>query len=417
MDSALVLPAGVQSPATVTKKVEEFLKNFQPYERGGGGNIHLFLDEKSNAFYITCHLRGDTLADSCDTEATLDGDEEDEIYKLNREILEDQAAYQTMEKDAIGGRSFENIVLEYDTSYTPRKPLKVYGGQHRLRALTKAKTQKPTTLHGIRIYFGLSREQKVEIATINNTAIAVPNDLLDRMKEQLLGSELRDWCQKVGLLEKGGDFADRRSPDTPTVRLARTLLVNFYLGKESPHNGGLQQPALCKSGGVDDEYLKLRDRIDWADPSLTTMGKEFVRLHQKQKNTVSNRDENSNAEFARKALSLAVVASWAFAAGFFQANAASLVNLYSLPDNVAPPEDPLNAKALSLARLKGTDPDTYRGLGTRNSPKELGRMLEVFLVLADKGKPKITKQLAMAAIQSYEAKRAVYESNKVLARI
>ncbi len=237
------------------------------------------------------------------------------------------------------------------------------------------------------------------------------------MKEQLLGSELRDWCQKVGLLEKGEDFADRRSPDTPTVRLARTLLVNFYLGKESPHNGGLQQPALCKSGGVDDEYLKLRDKIDWTDPTLTKMGNEFVRLHQKRKGTVSNRDENSNAEFARKALSLAVVASWAFAAGFFQANAASLANLYSLPDNVTPPEDPLNAKALSQARLKGTDPDTYRGLGTRNSPKELGRMLEVFLVLADKGKPKITKQLAMAAIQSFEAKRAVYESNKVLARI
>ncbi len=137
MDNALVLPTGVQSPATVTKKVEEFLKNFQPYERSDGRAIHLFLDEKSNAFYITCHLRGDTLAESCDTEATLDGDEEDEIYKLNREILEDQAAYQTMEKDAISGRSFEDIVLEYDTSYTSRKPLKVYGGQHRIKSAHK----------------------------------------------------------------------------------------------------------------------------------------------------------------------------------------------------------------------------------------------------------------------------------------
>ena len=417
MHSTLVLPDKVQSSAIVTKRVDEFLKAFEPYERSTGGNIHLFLDEKSKAFYITCHLRGDTLADSCDSEATLDGDEEDEIYKLNREILEDQAAYQTMEKDAVSGRSFEDIVLEYDTSYRPKRPLKVYGGQHRLRALAKAKAQKPTTLHGVRIYFGLSREQKVEIATINNTAIAVPNDLLDRMKEQRLGSELRDWCQNVGLLGEGEDFADRRNPDTPTVRLARTLLVNFHLGKGSPHNGGLQQPALCKSGGIDEEYMKLRDMIDWKDKSVTQMGKEFVRLHQKQKETVSNRDENSNAEFARKALSLAVVASWAFAAGFFQPTPASLTNLYSLPDNVTPPDDPLNAKALSQARLKGTDPDTYRGLGTRNGPKELGRMLEVFLILADKGKPKITKQLAMAAIQSYEAKRAVYESNKVLARI
>jgi len=134
----------------------------------------------------------------------------------------------------------------------------------------------------------------------------------------------------------------------------------------------LLQPVLCKSGGIDDEYHKLREQVDWSDVKLSEMGNQFVRLHKSQKETVSNRDEDSNAEFARKALSLSVVASWAY---------------------------------------------TYRGLGTRNSPKELGRMLEVFLVLAEKGKPKITKQLANAAIQSYEAKRAVYESNKVLAKI
>ena len=82
-----------------------------------------------------------------------------------------------------------------------------------------------------------------------------------------------------------------------------------------------------------------------------------------------------------------------------------------------PDLDPLNAKALSQARLKGTDPDTYRGLGTRNSSKELGRMLEVFLVVAQKNKDKITKELANAAIQSYEAKRAVHEADKVLRKI
>jgi hypothetical protein len=181
------------------------------------------------------------------------------------------------------------------------------------------------------------------------------------MKEQLLGSELRGWCQAVGLLEEGADFADRRSPDTPTVRLARTLLVNFDLGRRALKDEPLLQPVLCKSGGIDDEYHKLREQVDWSDVKLSEMGNQFVRLH-----------KSSNAEFARKALSLSVVASWAY---------------------------------------------TYRGLGTRNSPKELGRMLEVFLVLAEKGKPKITKQLANAAIQSYEAKRAVYESNKVLAKI
>ena len=44
-------------------------------------------------------------------------------------------------------------------------------------------------------------------------------------------------------------------------------------------------------------------------------------------------------------------------------------------------------------------------------------MLEVFLVVAQKNKDKITKDLANAAIQSFEAKRAVNEANKVLRKI
>jgi len=45
-------------------------------------------------------------------------------------------------------------------------------------------------------------------------------------------------------------------------------------------------------------------------------------------------------------------------------------------------------------------------------------MLEVFLVLARRAnKKKINKELANAAIQSYEAKRATHEAAKVLKRI
>jgi hypothetical protein len=295
--------------------------------------------------------------------------------------------------------------------------LKVYGGQHRIRAITKAGKEKGSTVHGVRVYFNLSREQKVEIATISNTSIAVPNDLLDRMREQLLGSELRDWCQTVGLLEKGEDFADRRSPEAPTVRVARTLLVNFYLGMDAKEDD-FYQPVVCKSGGVDEAYFGLRNRINWSDERMITMGKEFARLNKTQRERVSNRDEDKNAEFARKALSLSVVASWAYASGLFQRNPEYLKNHYALPNSVVAPEDPLNAKALSQARHKVTDPDTYRGLGTRYSSGELGRMLEVFIVLATKAtKKRITKDLANAAIQSYEAKRATYEANKVLKKI
>lgn len=418
LENSVIFPSGVETELVVIKAVENFLKTFQPYEIQKGAKINLYFDKKSKAYYLTCHLEGRILSQFCDVEATLEGEEEDEIYKLNREITEDKVAYKAMEEDASKGRSFEDIVLEYDIRYRPKKPLKVYGGQHRLRAITKAGEQQNSVLHGVRIYFSLSREQKVEIATVNNTAIAVPNDLLDRMREQLLGSELRDWCQKVGLLEKGEDFADRRRPEIPTVRVARTLLVNFFMGKEAAEIDGFHQPVLCKSGGVDDEYMKTRNKINWSDPNLIEMGKQFSRLHKKQREAVISRNEDSSAEFARKALSLSVVASWAYAAGLFQKDQEYLKSFYSLVENVTSKEDPLNAKALSQARLKGTDPDTYRGLGTRSGPGELGRMLEVFLVLATKAsKKKITKDLANAAIQSYEAKRAVYEANKVLRRI
>jgi len=76
------------------------------------------------------------------------------------------AAYKTMEQDALNGRSFEDMVVEYDTSYRIKKPLIVYGGQHRLRAIEKAKDVKGSVFHGVRVYFDLSREQKVEIATV-----------------------------------------------------------------------------------------------------------------------------------------------------------------------------------------------------------------------------------------------------------
>jgi len=418
MSESFITPSGLAPKLTITKKAKEFLDNFKPYEIKNGIQLLLYFDEKSGSYYFICHLDSATLVSNCDLEASIDADEdEDVIYKLNRDIIEDETAYKNMEEDAFKGRSFEDMVFEYDTSYNSNKPLKVYGGQHRIRAISKALEQKGKVVHGVRVYFDLSREQKVEIATVNNTSIVVPNDLLDRMREQLLGSELRDWCQTIGLLGVREDFSDRKSPDAPTVRIARTLLVNFYMGMNAQKDS-FHQPVVCKSGGIDEDYIDMRGKINWTDKHLIKMGEQFARLHKSQRESVSNREENNFAEFARKTLSLSVVASWAYAAGLFIKNSEYLKNHYALPDVVTPPNDPLNAKALSIARLKGTDPDTYRGLGTRSSPRELGRMLEVFLVQATKASKRgITKQLANAAIQSYEAKRATYEADKALGKI
>ena len=418
MDDLFIIPKGLKPKPSIVKKIREFLKTFKSYESANGIKLVLYFDKKSEAYYLICHLDAKSLVAHCDLEAALDASEdEDIIYKLNRDITEDQVAYRLMENDAINGRSFEDMVIEYDTSYLGKTPLKVYGGQHRIRAITKAKEQNVSVFHGVRVYFDLSREQQVEIASVSNTSIAVPNDLLDRMREQLLGSELRDWCQSVGLLKKGEDFADRKSPDSPTVRIARTLLVNFHLGMKAKDDD-FHHPIVCKSGGVDEDYMKVRKKIKWSGKTLAEMGKQFARLHKAQRQRVSSREKDSYAEFARKALSLCVVGSWAYAVGLFQSKSKFIKNHYNLPDSVTAPNDPLNAKALSFARLKGTDPDTYRGLGTRANSRELGRMLEVFLVQASKASKRgITKKLANAAIQSYEAKRATYEANKALGKI
>lgn len=102
---------------------------------------------------------------------------------------------------------------------------------------------------------------------------------------------------------------------------------------------------------------------------------------------------------------------------FFQRDAEALNNHYALA-NLPHPSDPLNAKALLNARLKGVDPDTYRGLGARINNAELGRMLEVFLLQATRATQRgITQKLANVAIRSYEAKKAKHEAEKALEEI
>jgi len=57
--------------------------------------------------------------------------------------------------------------------------------------------------------------------------------------------------------------------------------------------------------------------------------------------------------------------------------------------------------------MKGTDPDTYRGLGSRISGDEMGRMLEVFILHAERAKTVgISDKIPNVAIQSWEAKKA-----------
>jgi hypothetical protein len=410
-EQVLVVPNTYHPSEVTLSKAQEFISRFPIYQVKNGVPLLLHFDQKSRAYYVTCHIDGDTLISNADTDAVLDA--EDEEYKLNRDLSLDKYAYRLMQDHALEGRSFEDVVIEYDITYRAEKSLKVYGGQHRIEAITKAVEANVNVVHGCRVYFDLSRDQKVEIATVNNTSIAVPSDLLDRMQEDQLGSELRDWCQTVGLLKQGENFSDRGSADTPTVRVARTLITNFYFGKETQDNGNqFYQPVLCSSGpGIDTKYEQIRSQIDWSDPALEEMGRRFAALHELQMERVNSRTKGKNAASARKALSLALVASWAFASGLFQRNPEYLQKHYALSDAVSPSDDPLNANELSKARLKGKDKENYRGLGTRNDPSELGRMFQLFLLQAENGKG-ITLDVANTAIKYYEARKMAHEADQ-----
>ncbi|MDC0760574.1 hypothetical protein POF51_07720 [Brevibacillus sp. AG] len=418
-DVLLVTPDyGKDEARYASKSANEFLQEFRTYETQNNIPNLLMYDKKSEAFYIVCHIDGLSIVNYSDLQAVLDpSDSED--YKLNRDLYTDTQAFQLMEEDAIKGRSFEDIVVEYDRTYRKTKPLKVFGGQHRINAISSAVKSNVNSIHGIRVYFNLSLEQKVNIAMVNNTSITVPNDLLDRMQEELLGSDLRNWCQRIGLLDEKQNFADKRSQDgIPTVRIARTLLINYFKGKVA-NLDDFHRPVVCTSGsGLDPEYKKIRSQIDWKDKDLEGMGKEFTKLHKTQKKIVSERNNENHSEFANKALHPSVVASWAYAAGLFQSNNDYLRNHYDLVKASSHTKDPLNAKALVTARLKGVDPETYRGLGSRINQEEFGRMLEVFILQSTTAKKRgITKDLANAAIQTYYAKKQNFEAEKAVKKI
>lgn len=411
----IIIPSEFGPNSDVMKGIKGFLTEFVTFEAENGLPLLLLMDERSKGLYLTCHLESKVLASKTDANAVLDPLESEE-YKLNRGIYTDNYAYKLMESDALKGRSFEDLVVEYDRSYRRERPLKVFGGQHRILAIKESIKNGVSVVHGVRAYFALSIEQRFDIATANNTSIAVSNDLLDRMQEDLLGPNLRDWCQCVGLLAQGQNFADRRSSEgIPTVRIARSIIVNYYLGKNAEENE-LNIPVVCKSGpGIDEKYMGIHKEIDWSDGALKEMGQEFTNLHKLQRERVLNRNTDKFLEFANKMMHPSVAASWAYAAGLFKRNPEALRAHYDITNSVNPPVDPLNAKALLKARLEGIDPDTYRGLGSRISGEEMGRMLQVFILQATMvAKRGITLKLANAAIEAYAAKKAQIRAEKAI---
>lgn len=412
-----VIFSGFAKDADISELEESvlaFCDEFDPLERS---SIIVLIDDLTGAAFTECHISAQTIIDKGTTDVPLDPDQSPE-YRANREVVTSHAAFETMQEDAVKGRKFSNIVCEY----SPSKPktLEVIGGQHRFEAIALAVENAVNVHHGLKVYFNLSKEQRLDVQVISNTNISVPTDLLDRMFATIEGTDLREWCQKTGLLEKGKDFGDKNKRGNPiTVKEARTFIVNYFLGKEVPSDkfdlvdttpqvveSGQRNPKIWTD--IKDKHPKL-----WEDAGLLRAGKEFAELINAQ--VEYHRDPASKKLKGKpdqiyKTKNIALIAAWAFTAGALQGNPTRLERHYALKQSKS--KDPLRADLLIKGRHH-TDTESYRGLGFRSDPKERGRFTQLFWLQAEKGTG-FTSAMIDSAIKGYEAKRAhlAYEESK-----
>ncbi|HEX3808944.1 MAG TPA: hypothetical protein VHW02_04525 [Rhizomicrobium sp.] len=395
--------------AEIQQLVNEFIDELQPVE--GADGLKLFTDNRTGARYAECHVYGKKLVEFSTTDVPLDPETQAQ-YRANRNVVTDDATFVVMKVDALQRRSFSNLVTEYTKEIGSEKPLKIIGGQHRYEAIRLAAEKGVNEIHSIKVYFGLDMAQRLDVQLISNTNIEVSGALADRLKETARGPDLRDWCQRVGLLKTGEDFGDTKSRGGPvTVDLARSFIRNYYDGKavkESNFSNVETTPMLFVTGkddGTWDAILSDHPKM-WKDAALEKAGKEFVRLRDAQRASFSGR--KGKIDFSEKAMNGAVLSAWAYTAGMLEGNSVRLARHFALAD--AKGKDPLNAEALADGRHK-TDKETYRGLGYRTDARERASMVELFSILAEDG-DKLTPAKVKAAIYAWFAKRAVLDANE-----
>lgn len=331
-------------------------------------------------------------------------------YRANRDMITIKPAFKKMQEDAANGRTFSNIVAEYNKKFEPEKPLKIIGGQHRFQAIMEALGKGVDKRHGIKLYFDLPKSQRLDVQLISNTAIAVSPDLYDRMQETMRGPELRDWCQSVGLLKKGQDFADKHQRGGRiSVQLARLFILNYYLGKSlnsKSFPSSALIPTVPKKGGEAVEWENLLNMHPefYNDEGLKEAAKEFAALAKAQRDYKGT--TTRKADDKEKAFNIAVMSAWAFIAGVLQSNGKRLKRHFSLKSKKG--GDPLRSNTLATGKHR-TDPDNYRGLGYRTDAKERGRFAELFFYQAENGSG-ISVKSVKVAIANFHAKQANIEA-------
>ncbi len=412
----IIFEKNAELNAAVEKTVKEFLDKIDTLEKAEELPVTVFQDGVKKSYYIRCAVSGKTMSSSVSLDARLNP-ESGETFRDNREILETHNTFIRMKADAEKEREFNDIIAEYITSYIPAKPLKIWGGQHRSRAIIDAyEAKKVSRYHGFRIYVNLTKEQRTELALISNTSMAVSNDLFDRqLEETYMGPNLRKWCTKVGLLKEGEDFPDVGAhAEKITTQGARSFMVNYFkgleTGKQIPDpelDRNVYEPYLCQTGiSLDEEYRELTEKMGeklWTDKGLTEAGKAFAKLHKAQYDAVKKSDINFK-NFRMKAMVPSVLTAWSFVAGLLQSHDGRLQVHLTPPEAPKGVADPLNAHEMFEFRYY-QDIETYRGLGTRSIMKDRQRMAQVFLARSLSADATLDKKLLEQAVNQFAALR------------
>lgn len=398
----------------IEKIVNSFLHKVPTLERKVSTPIIVFQDGKNLAYYIKCSIKAQDAAALVDLDAKLDV-KSLEGYRANRELLLTHKTYKTMKANAEQGREFNDIIVEYNLKYNSSKPLKVWGGQHRIHAISQAKTLS-NRYHGFRIYFNLDKGQRTDVAFISNTNINVSNDTFDRMLEEtLFGDNLRKWCQNTGFLKSDENFPSvGTKKERITVKLARSFIVNYYSGKERGQelkneeiDKTIYEPYLTETGVVIDAtyetlMVKMKEKI-LEDSDLAEAGKQFVALHNAQHRAVKENPKkiSNRKSFRNKAFVESVLCGWAYVAGLLQSHKTRLKYHYKIPTISSSIPDPLNG--LEMSKFKhDNDPPTYRGLGTRSSLKDRQRIAQVFLAKSLHDNCMLDKKFLTKAVSTLE---------------
>ncbi|MCX5902843.1 MAG: hypothetical protein NTV89_05105, partial [Proteobacteria bacterium] len=98
MSCEIKVPKEIKPSQNVLKKAQEFIGKFKIFETVHSVPSLLYFDNRSSAFYLICHVDAKEIAAKSDSDAVLDPND-NEDYKLNRNLYTDTFAYKNMEDD------------------------------------------------------------------------------------------------------------------------------------------------------------------------------------------------------------------------------------------------------------------------------------------------------------------------------